>query len=156
MQACLIQWPELVTCPSAQCTEESGWERVGAEGCSGATCSLQLYNWRPRQLSPHRRLMYARRVHETRHRAQSGRLVPRCRRRHRHCLLAFIVALMKRTFSLALTRSHSAAARPWCTFHSPPPPSEAAVCRVQPCLSAACSPMACMVRLAVVTPVESA
>lgn len=74
---------------------------------------------------------------KTRQRAENGRPVPRCRRS-----LAFIVAQMKRTFSLALARSHRAAARPWCTFHSPPPPSEDAVCRVQPCLSAACSRMA--------------
>lgn len=39
MQACLIQWPELVTCPSAQCTEESGG---GGSGGNTLTATLEL------------------------------------------------------------------------------------------------------------------
>lgn len=43
MQPCLIQWPELVTCPSAQCTEESGLGGGGGGGVMGqhAHCNFR-------------------------------------------------------------------------------------------------------------------
>lgn len=76
MQACLIQWPELVTCPSAQCIEESGRRGGGGSGGNMLTATLELEA--SATFSP--QAAHVRQTHKKKaqQRAQAGRLVPRC------------------------------------------------------------------------------
>lgn len=100
MQACLIQWPELVTCPSAQCTEESGW--LGVLG-QHAHCNFRtggLGNFPPTggSCTPDAK--------KTRQRAQNGRLVPRLP------LLASIYSRAHKTHILARINAQPPRRRP--------------------------------------------